>query len=85
MLGTKGELGVTVGAGVALLPVDGVACAGELGVAVGVDVALGAGEFVVTVGAGEDLLPVDGAPGAGGLASSGVEGSRTPGHLPQVI
>ena len=78
-----------VGAGVALLPVDGVACAGELGVAVGADIALGAGEFVVTVGAGAALLPADGATGAGGLApgeeENGVEGSRMPGHLPQVI
>ena len=51
---------MTVGAGVALLPVDGVACAGELGVAAGADAALGTGGFAVTAGAGEALLPVDG-------------------------
>lgn len=67
-------LGLTVGAGVAVVPVGGVPCASELG---------------ATVAAGVAFVPVDGVPCAGeltpGEGKMGVEGSGMPGHLPQVI
>ena len=82
----EGKLGVTLGAGAALTPMDGAPDAGELGMAG----APGAGEFGVEAGAGGGIVPVDGAlvggelgvavgavvpvagvPGAGDLTSGG--------------
>ena len=54
-----GGVGLAVGVGVALVPVDGDPCAGGLGLTVGVGVA---------------MVPVDGDPGAGDV-TAGVEGN----------